>query len=97
MHGNIIPILLFLTLGVCVSVVVNRFKVNRWLAIFLSAAVTTVVWGVGVYLLLLITAPHELEGGIVLRPAVFAFLLAIVPALFVSVFRARICTSPAKS
>ena len=77
--NTIFPIFLILTLGCCSSLIMHRLRLNKWICAFAGAAIATILWGAGVHVLLLLTAPNEL-GPPLFVPMLLTYLTALISA-----------------
>jgi len=82
------PILIIVCLGALSGAVSHRLSSKLWIAVPAATALATLLWGVGVYLLLLLTAPNEL-GPPLLVPVLLTYCTAFVPALAAALLRRR--------
>ncbi len=81
--NTVLPIFILLCIGVVGYFICYKFIHTNILLIVSSAVLTTILWIVGVYLLLLITAPNEL-GPPLLKQILQIYITALLPAFTLS-------------
>jgi hypothetical protein len=67
--NTVMPVLIILALGGCSTAFLQRWISNKWIVILSGAVVGALLWILGVYIMLLLTAPNELG------PPVFSSIL----------------------
>jgi hypothetical protein len=80
--NTFLPLAIIVGLGALAGLVCHRRSARFWAASLVAAGIAAILWGLGVYLLLWLTAPNEL-GPPLLGPVLFTFLTALVPAALV--------------
>ena len=78
--NTIVPVAIVLSLGAGSGLILKRWPSNKWLASLAAAAIATVLWGVGVEILLALTAPHERGGQTHYEGILIVFLIAFIAA-----------------
>ena len=76
--NTIVPVTIVLSLGAGSGLILRHWLASRWTTSLLAGIAATALWGIGVEVLLALTAPHERGGKTHYEGILIVFLTAFI-------------------